>query len=117
MSNMYSLILYVKNKENPYYKALLDARTKELFGIFNEILSGKASLGMKDDFGEQFGPFCSISDLPEEITLDKLTKLITLYETELKKKFGITEITFKFDKLDELTKDSTPDVSTVLSNN
>lgn len=117
MSNMYSLILHIKNKENPYYKALLDARTKKLFGLFNEVFSEKASLGMKDDFGEQFGPFCSISGLPEEITLDKLTKLLSLYEVELKKKFGITEITFKFDKLDELSKDSTPDVSTVFSNN
>lgn len=112
---MYSLILYVKNKENPYYKALLDSKTKELFGLFNEVLGEKASLGMKDDFGEQFGPFCSISGLPEEITLDKFTKLLTLYEVELKKKFGITEITFKFDE--STTKDSTPDVSTVFYNN
>ncbi len=92
---MYSIEIHVKNKENPYYKELLDRKTKDLFGFLNDMFDKKASLGMKEEFGEQTGPFCVISGISENSTLNIVHKVLSLFGTELNKKYGITEITYK----------------------
>ena len=126
---MYDIIIYVKNKENPIYKEMLKKKSLDIFGLddtLNSILGIQPHLNMNEEYGDQFAQFCIISGFSQEITLESLHKLIELYQSELKKRFGINEITYRIDlssnridtnKDSKDSKENTFDLTSVFSKN
>ena len=101
---MYSLIISVKNKENPYYKAVLESKTESLLGSLNSFFGndtfGKMSLGLEEDVGNQISSLFSLAGFDEKINVQELFKMTKEFEKNLTEKFGITEYFYQL----ELTK-------------
>jgi hypothetical protein len=108
---MYSVVLYVKNGENPYYKEVLKIQTDKIFGDLNSMLDIGASVGMNESFKDAIGSFVTISGLGGELTLENLVKILTLYENNLKEKFNITDFTYKISLTDTNINAAEPGVA------
>lgn len=92
---MYSIEIFIKNRDNPYYKEVLKAQSDKIFKEINELLDSKASIGMKDSFAEQMGSFVTMSGLPEDMNIKRIVEMLNVYEQTFKDKFNITQFTYR----------------------
>jgi len=89
------ILVSIKNKDNPAIKETLKVHTGDVFGEINKMFDTQVNIGLKEDFGEQYGEFISIKDLNPSMTLEQVSITLTAIENTLKKSFNVQDFLIK----------------------
>lgn len=94
---------FVKNKDNPAVKAVIEKASNEIFGGLDLLLGGELGLGVSEVANEQFSPFLT-AEFTRNMSGDEILETIKKIEKELEEKLNIPQssILYKIDDNDSI---------------
>lgn len=85
------VIVHIKKKYNPLYKAALEKTNTSLFGELNKVFDTKVNLSLDEEIGEQYIEFVTLTGIINVTPLGDLQKVLNILKVELKEKFKIPD--------------------------